>query len=597
MGVASWATRVVLTAVVLLLVIPAAGGAESSEREISELTEESLLTPEFRSSALSGVAAAAVEETWGEDTEESREASRTAYSDLDGEQASDLVLDAFPEIMGSPTWDSLTLPEGFELVNYLGRDSALIREDGSSTDPDAPPVDSFDGEMQPRQLSDPGAVLVSTMPLRAPEGGQLEPVDPTLVASGENLRPENAAVEASMPTDLKDGIDLRGLGITLAPDNADDAGPRTLVGEDKLFYAGVGPATDFIATSTPAGVETFWQLRSPESPDSSRLELDLPAGAELVADGAGGALVEDSAGPIAIVSAPSAWDADGTPVPVEMTVSGSALELSHPHADGDYRYPILVDPVIEDYNWATTPADCPALNLNGTNQSLPWYWTTTSTVRFGGGCNTSGVTGLLNQQMGNKTGFIAGDYGEWVWRPPTDSYIYQAQFHKTRHTAQATCGIFGVAGSNGWQAHNVHGASLNLTTANPPNYCSSWTADYGWFFNIPTAQATDNNLALMMLYRPAAGSSTLAAQQWSQQAKFYLGDRHAPTVNYTPPATSGIWTNDQQRTDTVSGTDKGLGVSYVWQGLNGTINSYARPCSGIRGANPCTAPTSWTEPA
>ena len=40
-----------------------------------------------------------------------------------------------------------------------------------------------------------------------------------------------------------------------------------------------------------------------------------------------------------------------------MDVSGPELHLSFSHVDGDYHYPILVDPAIEDYDWSgATPA-------------------------------------------------------------------------------------------------------------------------------------------------------------------------------------------------------------------------------------------------
>ena len=141
---------------------------------------------------------------------------------------------------------------------------------------------------------------------------------------------------------------------------------------------------------------------------------------------------------------------------------------------------------------------------------------------------------------------------------------------------------------------------MNLTSASPPGWCSSWASDYGMFFTIPNqANATDNNLGVMTLFYPFGGSTPtgMPAQQWAEQAKFYLGDRHPPTVSYTPPASSGTWTDDEgasSHTDALSATDQGLSVKYFWQSLNGVITPYTRSCSGIRGANSCTAPTSWS---
>ena len=186
----------------------------------------------------------------------------------------------------------MSLPEGSELVAYIGKDQALIAPEGSGLDPANPPAaDPGDG-FHPRDLSEPAGLLVSTTPLRAPEQGHLEPVDPTLAeVAGSDLEPANAAVEAQMPVELADGITLNELDMTVTPEGAERAEERALIGPDKLFYADIDTDTDFIATSTPTGVEAFWQLRSAESADSASLTLDLPTGAELASDGLGGATI------------------------------------------------------------------------------------------------------------------------------------------------------------------------------------------------------------------------------------------------------------------------------------------------------------------
>ena len=394
----------VIAALVTALLLAAPAAADPADAQIAQLTQDQIDSPLFQAAAAAGLAQAAVQTALLASLEEqsSRADSADAYAGLDPEAAADLALSAFPETIAAPTWGPLSLPEGSELVAYIGKDQALIAPEGSGLDPANPPAaDPGDG-FHPRDLSEPAGLLVSTTPLRAPEQGHLEPVDPTLAeVAGSDLEPANAAVEAQMPVELADGITLNELDMTVTPEGAERAEERALIGPDKLFYANTDTDTDFIATSTPTGIEAFWQLRSAESADSASLTLDLPTGAELASDGLGGATITAAEGPIASVPAPSATDSDGTPVPVQMSVAGSDLELSFPHAEGDYHYPILVDPIIEDYNWATVPADCPALNT-ADNPALPWHWATSANTKFGGGCNTSGVTGILNQALGGK---------------------------------------------------------------------------------------------------------------------------------------------------------------------------------------------------
>ena len=491
-------------------------------------------------------------------------------------------------------------------MDYVGKSDALVAPAGADADPTDPPDSTQGDELHPRELTDPGQLLVSTTPLRAPESGQLQPVDPTLVPSGadsNDLQPDNATVEASMPTALADGIQLHGLGgITVTPSGADQADTRQLVGPDKLFYGGVDTDTDFIASSTPTGVEAYWQLRSVDSPTSQSLHLDLPQGVSIASDGAGGATISDSEGPIASVHAPTATDADGTPVPVQMHVDGDELRVDVALGAGDFRLPLLVDPIIDDYNWTTTPADCPTPNGSGA-----WHWEAGPAAQasnFGGGCNTSGVTGIVDQGLSGSThSFTDGAWAQWVWTPPANTYISSAYYFRSRHAAQGSCGIFGIYNptSSTWQAnngpYNQNFTSPQMTTppGQQPNFCASW-ASYGMFFDIPTAPP-DGNQGVVRIQMSGAGTRAAASQLSTEEAKFWVGDRHSPTVSYTPPASSGTWTDDggQTHTDTVSGADQGLGVKSFWQSINGTIApSPPRPCNGIRGASACTSPTGWS---
>ncbi len=412
------------------------------------------------------------------------------------------------------------------------------------------------------------------------------------------LEPDNATVEPSMPEDLSDGIKLHGLdGITVTPAGADQADPRQLVGPDKLFYGGVGPDTDFIASSTSTGMEAFWQLRSADSPLSQSLHLDLPQGASIEGDGAGGATISDGQGPIAEVPPPTALDADGTAVPVHMRVSGTDLELDVGLDSGDYSFPILVDPVIEDYDWASG-ASCPS---QGTPSATYWHWETSNTSSWGAGCNSATTSGLLNQARASQL-FLANAYAQWVWRPPAGTYISAATYDGVRHVASGgSCATFGIY-QNGdpgvWQAYNGGGGM--------PNRCASF-GPLDKTFSLSGTQP-DGNLGVIQLLMPNAVVTTAAASEWVPEASFTLGDSHDPTITSHPTPT-GTWADDGTNANpatlsqTISADDVGTGIKQIWMFKPKTSDpsqldadlSGVRSCSASPSPYVCTNPTSWSK--
>ncbi len=162
-----------------------------------------------------------------------------------------------------------------------------------------------------------------------------------------------------------------------------------------------------------------------------------------------------------------------------MRVSGTDLELDVGLDSGDYSFPILVDPVIEDYDWGSG-ASCPS---QGTPSATYWHWETSNTSSWGAGCNSATTSGLLNQARASQL-FLANAYAQWVWRPPAGTYISSATYDGVRH----------VSGG---------GSCLGAIQLLMPN-------------NVVT---------------------TAAAQEWAPHASFTLGDSHDPTVTSHPTPT------------------------------------------------------------
>ena len=123
---------------------------------------------------------------------------------------------------------------------------------------------------------------------------------------------------------------------------------------------------------TAFGVELFDMLRSPASPEQLRFHIDLPTGASLHPDPGGGVNIVDGDGVIlGTISRPHALDAQGSEVPVAMSVEGSSIEISVPHRDEEFAYPILVDPEVTiEQNWGQ-PGWYDGVKLQGL---AAWTW-------------------------------------------------------------------------------------------------------------------------------------------------------------------------------------------------------------------------------
>ncbi len=124
--------------------------------------------------------------------------------------------------------------------------------------------------------------------------------------------------------------------------------PSTIDGSVAL-YPNVARDTDFAVTPAPTGVETFTQIRSADAPDAETFKLSLPDGAHL-AEQEGGAQVTKDGEALLSVLPPTAIDAAGDPVPVDLEVAGNAVTLTVDPASNAV-YPILLDPLFQTYQW------------------------------------------------------------------------------------------------------------------------------------------------------------------------------------------------------------------------------------------------------
>jgi hypothetical protein len=107
-------------------------------------------------------------------------------------------------------------------------------------------------------------------------------VDLSLLDHGAAWSPANPLVQARIPKRLGDGLTLSDIGLDVTPTGAADAQAQLVDG--KPFWDNVATDTDYFVRVDPAGVESFWQLRSVDSPQELRIRLQLPQGAQARVD-------------------------------------------------------------------------------------------------------------------------------------------------------------------------------------------------------------------------------------------------------------------------------------------------------------------------
>jgi len=258
-----------------------------------------------------------------------REASAAAYDDLTAAESRQLLLNAFPDVLAQLNADPARALDDLHLVKLFGETVATVR--------------TPEGE---------GSLLEADIPIRTEnDEGELEKVNLTLVRGEEGFEPENPLTDVVIPPTAEEQFVVGEEGLSLEIPGAEASGAP--LGEMQIYYPEAQRDTDLLAAPIAGGLELFDQLRSLESPETLHFHLDLPNGATVASNSSGGAEVTREGKTIAIVPPPTAVDAQGTKVPLQLEVQGADLTLHVSHRGGDYAYPILVDPAInENYNSA-----------------------------------------------------------------------------------------------------------------------------------------------------------------------------------------------------------------------------------------------------
>jgi RHS repeat-associated protein len=476
-----------------------------------------------------------------------RTRSRTAFRHESRRAALRLLHSRFPQIAALPSAATPALPPGARIDGYLGDYTTRVT--------------------LPKSLRH--ELVVSALPVRTRDGsGARERVSLGLRRTDAGFEPTNPLVDSTLPEQLGDGVAVGHDGLVVKPAGVAAQDTIGTASGDQVFYPETATDTDTLVSPAPGGVELFTQLRSAFAPESQALEFQLPDGAALSATADGGAEVVRGGDRLGRVMPPSAADSDGTPVPARYAVTGNRLTVTVSHRGGSYAYPILVDPLIEDWGsqsaWQNSWFYNPDLDQNG------WFFADSPQSAFYAA--TYGLFATKSYGAGPGHGLYvmappdialpAGSYGEWLWQAPGQTtFISRADFGLMYRDTQADTknqsvlidGIYSQSKGAFVGYHQFNGRVMgNSDTVRPGD-------------NVKGADPRAGNVALFSLAFPFDHKRKTWTTGYLGGAGITLDDPEAPTITGVDPgaATSSGWADGTAGSLTVQAHDPGLGVRSI----------------------------------
>lgn len=491
-----------------------------------------------------------------------REDSIDAFTDLGTAAAIELITEVFAEPLEALT----ALPTD----PLLTSESAPEFNRGSDTSARIDPVGPEDSEL-----------VVSDIPLRNSDdqivSGQLQP-------SADGFDPKAPLANVEIPDRADESVSLSDVGIEFEFGGATGStgsliDAATGSGKEMVLYPNTQTDTDTAVTYTLTGVETFNYLRSAESPENFELNYTLPSGAALQETTDGGAVALDSEGETLLtIFPPYAVDAQGSFVPMDLSVDGSTVNLAVDHRGGDFAYPIMVDPVQHVRDWwangATPGYEGWGFHEEGTtnyNNSL----TCPPSIVSIDPCGTGTGAGLYVSMVPTNN-YPAGSKGYWRWKVPggASSSIKSASVNAWRYRKGG--GTYGFAFYNLQNAGGVQFTDAGGGTTFPLS-----GADSGVKY-MHVGLSTANAFTM-----PSGAANWRYARLANYSAN--LTDGEAPSLTLDNPLTTWVGPSVPFSV-TANSTDPGLGLGWIEAKVGGTwVNKWAGWCTGTY---PYTCPTS-----
>lgn len=491
-----------------------------------------------------------------------RQGSIDEFADLGRSAAAALITDVFADAL-----DALTVLPSDPLLSSESPPK-FIRGSNTSVRIDPPgPEDS--------------QLVVSSLPLRNDDD---QIVSGRLKANQDGFAPDTPLANVELPGDGAGSVLLPDVDVefTFAGANGStgqlvDAGNAP--GKEMVLYPNTYTDTDTAVTYTLQGIETFNFLRSAESPERLSLDYELPDGANLQATADGGAIVLDSEGKsLVTVFPPFAADAQGTDVPMTLSVEGNSIGLDVPHQSKDFAYPIMVDPVQHIRNWWTN---------GSSNDFQGWTFHQEGTSNYASSLTCPTALASVDPCGGTGAGvyvsavpgkhYPANSKGYWRWTVPggSSSSIVSAVLDSWRYRK---------GNSNaGWAFYNLHrtnGTSTghNITAGGGGSNLWMYGGNSGWKYlhsglMTNTANAIPSGASNYRYNRIAAYTANLT-------------DGEAPTLSLGA-APAGWLGPNTPFTVQATAQDPGLGLYTIQANVNNSwpikwfgwcLGTYPQPC-------------------
>ena len=392
------------------------------------------------------------------------------------------------------------------------------------------------------------------------------------------------------------GIKLGGL-ITVRPAAELPGAPPVVIG-DRVFFANVLRDTDFSVEPTPTGVETFWQLRSIDSPQSFALDFTLARGMSMHSSRRlpGAIEIDRGARPYFVIPPPSIRDASGFPVHSSFTLRGTRLLLTVLHRGQDVEYPLEIDPLIEGIRgWYGTlskygypPSSWPASGAWQAESATPTKFAFLSPTTHG----FAGLGVLADAaSSGNSAGWTIGSgptspatntsYTGYIWRIDLTGVYSTGAPYTSLYAAFAPATTNGTPvytnnAYNGAQGNmtDAFGDDWYVTSAPLSNASVAFCAASGGGADGQRAPVCDDTKGtLNNEFTFGMIANTTYSKEWTdayiQGAQVIFNDQAAPRNVTTSPAPAGS-VQAGPSAFTVSATQPGLGLGSFYVTDNGS---------------------------
>ncbi len=339
-----------------------------------------------------------------------RSAARSQFEGLSLARAADEAQSAYPALIEQPAAGVPVLPRGQRIVRYATNHAAEVSLPGGAK-----------------------GVLESFAPIATTSGHRHVPLDLRLTEAGGGFAPVRSDVDIEVPRRISEGVSLTDLGVSLT--TVDSTGAPLAGSEGALEGASViwrhsdrdPRARDLasVAKASSSGFDLTTMLLSQRSPGKLYFRVGVPAGARLAEARGGSVQIRRGRKLLATISPISAEDAEGTSVPVAMSVHGREIELTLDLA-GDYLYPIAVDPEVNDSQLAETTA----------HKRSNWEFHTSNAGRFGGAMVYEGP-GAERLESKGLSSYAGGEWAYWGYQTKGVSHIYEIKTETSGHNKGA----------------------------------------------------------------------------------------------------------------------------------------------------------------